>query len=293
MLALAVFAFYALLILAVSVDFARLAAPRHGAGASAATFDRRSPRLRLVFPFALAWVGMQAGLLVLSWITGDGRASSVASLHLLNGVLFLMILPVGMHLTNRMGRPALPFVWVLRRGGFVPGRVSLAARTRVASPRGLLLVLFAVPVAFSVVLFFMFPPEASPRATEALAFDDHHPLANALLVANLLLAAPVVEEILYRHYLQTRVIALVRRVTGRTGDPGLAAVLIGIAAATLLFSLSHTQMLVDDRVKYLQIGVLGGALGWCQWRLGTECAILLHYAFNFAMIALVPILVAR
>lgn len=289
MLALVVLAFYALLILAAAVDFARMAPARRGGSA----LDRRSPRLRLVLPFALAWIGVQSGLLVLAVLTGDGRASNVALLHLLNGVLFLLILPAGMHFANSLGRPALPLAWVFRRGGFAPGSVSLAARTGVASPRRLLFVLFAVPVAFSVVLFLLFPPEASPRATEALSFDDHHPVANALLITNLLLAAPFVEEIIYRHYIQTRLAALLVRMAGGARRTRLPAVLVAIAATTALFSLSHTQMLVDDRVKYLQIGVLGGALGWCQWRLGTECAIMLHYAFNFAMIALVPVLLAR
>ena len=258
---------------------------------TATGFDRRQPRVRFVTPLAAVWISLFCIMLGVSFFLADARLKSFSVGQIVNGMFFIPLVVAGMHWKNRLGAPSLPWLWAWRKH---PTRYRLSAvamRTGVRKPLHLLAVLFFTPVIFSVILFTIVPPAMSEQTAETLELGSTPSLATILLVINLLVAAPLVEEIIFRHYLQTRLIALFRRFlpTGQTTNAAVA-IAAGITFSTLLFAFSHTNILTNDWLKYSQIIVLGASLGWCQWRLGTEASVVLHYAFNFTLLLMAPFL---
>ncbi len=251
--------------------------------------NRGQPGVRMVTPLAAFWVSVYIVMLIIGLLLSDASLKSFSMGQIVNGLFFIPLVVAGMHWKNRLGVPSLPWLWALRKrpaGGRIAG---VARRTGVKKPIKLLTILYLTPVIISLILFTLVPPAMSEQAAETLKLGETPSLATILLVLNLLVAAPLVEEIIFRHYIQTRLIALFRRLLPRiqTNVPPLA-IALGITVATILFAFSHTNILTNDWLKYAQIMVLGASLGWCQWRLGTEASVFLHYAFNFTLLLAAP-----
>ena len=256
-----------------------------------ASFDRRRPRTRLVAPLAVMWILLYGVMLMIGFVLGDARLRLFSIGQIVNGMFFFPLAVAGMHFKNRLGTPSLPWLWAWRKHPRHSRLTSVAKRTGVKNPLLLLVFLFLAPFVFSIVLFTIVPPSMSEQAADALRLGSQPSLATILLILNLLFAAPLVEEIIFRHYLQTRLIAFFRRILPHGQSTGASlAVAAGIAISTLLFAFSHTNILTNDWLKYSQIIVLGVSLGWCQWRLGTEASIALHYTFNFSVLLASPLL---
>lgn len=100
-----------------------------------------------------------------------------------------------------------------------------------------------------------------------------------LLAVALVIAAPLMEEILFRGFLL----------------PGYARSPIGLAGAILLTSAGWAVMHIQYEWYYIgQIVVLGCVLGWLRWRSGsTILTITLHAIVNAAALAQVAFVVER
>ena len=237
------------------------------------------------------WILLYGIMLAVGLLLDDARLRSFSFMQIVNGMFFFPLVVAGMHWKNRLGAPSLPWLWAWRKFPRYGRLATVAARTGIKKPLLLLTFLFLAPLVFSLILFTLVPPAMSEQAADVLGLGSQPSLATILLILNLLFAAPLVEEIIFRHYLQTRLIALFSRKhpPGRKTTAPLA-VIAGITLSTLLFAFSHSSILTNDWLKYSQIMVLGVSLGWCQWRLGTEASVALHYTFNFSVLMAAPLL---
>lgn len=100
-----------------------------------------------------------------------------------------------------------------------------------------------------------------------------------LLAIALVIAAPLMEEILFRGFLL----------------PGYVRSPLGLAGAILLTSAGWAVMHIQYEWYYIgQIVVLGCVLGWLRWRSNsTILTIMLHAIVNAAALAQVAFVVAR
>jgi membrane protease YdiL (CAAX protease family) len=100
-----------------------------------------------------------------------------------------------------------------------------------------------------------------------------------LLAAALILAAPLMEELLFRGFL----------------FPGYSRSRLGVAGAILLTSAGWAVMHVQYEAFYIvQIFVLGCVFGWLRWRSGsTVLTVVLHALVNTAALVQVAFMVER
>ncbi len=130
------------------------------------------------------------------------------------------------------------------------------------------------------VLYFLpqhVPVEVNPELKEEIdtaveSIGD----AFIILLALQVLIAPIFEEILYRHYLQSRLVCLLKN---RRGGAWLA-----IAVASFLWALAHQGMLLPEWVKFAQIFVIGLLFGALQRRWGVAISIAAHLALNVGVL---------
>jgi membrane protease YdiL (CAAX protease family) len=179
--------------------------------------------------------------------------------------------------------PALPLALLLLAG--LQTRPTLLSQIGLGLdrfPRGLAAGLLAL---LAVLPLVMLASQLTVLLWQALSLthDTAHPLlqvfsndrtllTRVLVVVAASLAAPVYEEVLFRGYLQTAVVASLR---GRLDDR--AASWVGIVLASLVFTLIHTWWMQPV------IFVLSLSLGWVYERRGNLwTAIALHAGFNTA-----------
>ena len=100
-----------------------------------------------------------------------------------------------------------------------------------------------------------------------------------LLAIALVVAAPLMEELLFRGFLL----------------PGFAASRLGISGAIVLTSVTWAAMHVQYELFYIiQIFILGCVLGWLRWRSGsTTLTLMLHALVNLGALLQVAYIVER
>lgn len=214
---------------------------------------------------ALLLVLMMLAIQVFAFGARTGMASFNAAggpLLLLQGALVLILVQTGQYWAGRCGaRPFRPF---LRRWRRWPWRWLAAA--------------LAAMLAWTLLLARLVPHEAAGGQLLQWMGLDAMPswLAVATTIA-LLTLAPILEEVLYRHYLLYRLGAWFGRGPGRGAAPA-------ILLTSTLFAVAHVGHLEPLWLKWAQIFVPGLLLGATAWLHGLEAAIALHWGFNLALL---------
>lgn len=128
-------------------------------------------------------------------------------------------------------------------------------------------------VAGSSILFAL--SGAQPGAAiESIKENAHSTTALAIMVIWLMINAPWIEELVFRHYLLS---ALARWLGG-----GKLAVAVAVLATALLFAIGHAAHMQPVWPKMMQVTVWGIALGYVRVYLGTPYSILLHLVWNLS-----------
>lgn len=93
----------------------------------------------------------------------------------------------------------------------------------------------------------------------------------------MILLAPFFEEVVYRGFLQDRLLLAWRRAApgARWFGPVFA-----IALTSAVWAVGHLGRIEPEWVKWMQILLIGFVLGAARLRLGLEACIVLHLAFN-------------
>ncbi len=149
--------------------------------------------------------------------------------------------------------------------------------------RGCAELLALAAAALGCVAALLFFNGWKPDAGMARIFGDAPAGAveTAVLLGYVLISAAVSEELIFRHYLLNRLLAIGGGGVW-TGWRGVGRAMPAILLATALWTLGHGGMIEPAWLKYAQIGVYGIALGVAQIRLGTEASVTLHLLFNAA-----------
>ena len=134
-------------------------------------------------------------------------------------------------------------------------------------------------IAWTGLLMFLFPHRFSSNLFEILRLDKMPAILQWPFLVALVTLAPILEEILFRHYLLYRIAALLGRLRG-------AAVPVAIALCSLLWSVGHWGAIDPYWLKLVQTLVLGCILGATAWRRGMDAAIALHWVYNLSLIPL-------
>lgn len=201
-----------------------------------------------VTPPGFAW-------LVLAWLCGPLLAAGSDWAERAGGDPF----PVRLRPTRRAWR-AWPWLWL---GGWLAvmlGATALLAGMEAARP--------AVDVAARLGIGGL---PAWRAAAVALA---------------LLTLAPILEEILFRHYLLYRVMGMIARGAGEQVSASGAARSVAAIVSAVLFGLAHAPLLEPWWLKVMQAGAMGLVLAVTALRYGLEPAIGLHWAFNLGLFAM-------
>lgn len=101
----------------------------------------------------------------------------------------------------------------------------------------------------------------------------------------LLLLAPLLEEIVYRGYIQDRVLLYLR---SKRIASGAIQILLAASIASCVWAFQHVGMIEPEFVKFVQIFMIGIFLGLARMRLGLEACILLHFLFNCSSALITP-----
>jgi len=151
---------------------------------------------------------------------------------------------------------------------------------------GLVAVIVAGAVLYSVVLFLLTSPQPSAFLRHLSERQATHPggvQGPSLLAAVTVLEFAFAEELIFRLGIQTYLARQLRLVDGRYW--------IAIVLSSLFWSLAHANILEPGWVKIAQVFPPGLALGWLVRRAGAEACILVHGSFNPIMMCLAPYLI--
>lgn len=232
---------------------------------------RRDKLASSVLPLVNRWIIFQGLCFAIFTAMGElQRAGAPMLFHLANAIIFVLLVPLGIHWQLRTGQP------VLGRGQ------QDGARRRKMLKIGIFITLGAVPIGVTWALFRNFAWTVEPAMRELLEPEDHSALNNAVLTGYLLISAAVTEEILFRHYFIARLTHAFRSAGMRT----LSSAALAICATSAVFALAHTGMITPAWLKYGQTFILGASLGLCRVLLGTWASIALHLLFNGAVVLL-------
>ncbi len=138
------------------------------------------------------------------------------------------------------------------------------------------LVLVAVWLGYSKLLFFLFSPEVSESLQKVINHLDGD-LSMALTPASALAVSvmAIAEELTFRLGIQS----LLARLFNWKGNKYWISILL----TSLLWTIGHTGVLEPDWVKLVQVFPAGLALGWAFRKYGIECCIAAHVLFNLIM----------
>lgn len=151
---------------------------------------------------------------------------------------------------------------------------------------------------WTAVIRVYFDPTPDPGLEHAFQIDQMPALLQWPLLIAVITFAPILEEIIFRHYLLHRVTAALGARPGRSvfRDPRASASspmdrflqrrgakLGAIVITSLLWSIGHAGSFDPYWVKLLQIAPMGLVLGSVAWKFGLEPAIALHWAFNLSL----------
>ncbi|MGE0352945.1 MAG: lysostaphin resistance A-like protein [Gemmatimonadales bacterium] len=160
-------------------------------------------------------------------------------------------------------------VAILRPVGDDPRRATLELRLGRPPMRWLLLAAASLPVfdlGFYAVYGIIFPPPSVDPFREMFEYF-HRPLGWFPILAAVCIAAPLVEEVAFRGWIQTRL-------EGRFGpEPA-------IVFAAVLFSVAHG--VPEYLVYYLVLGTILGLSVWASGSIWT--GVILHGVLNLASI---------
>jgi membrane protease YdiL (CAAX protease family) len=188
------------------------------------------------------------------------------ALHVFAGLvwseLFVFLLPA-LVLTTGSNLRAVPY---LRLGRVRPAPVALGALIGAA---GTILAMAVMAAAQRVM------PRSWIETFDVARLFDRSLAERAVLALLATVVAPVCEEIAFRGYLQTTLLA--RR------TPAVA-----IAGSTLLFALIHL-----DPVRFPALLVLGAVFGWLAWRSGSLWPAIAAHAANNGVVSLFALTAPR
>ncbi len=140
-------------------------------------------------------------------------------------------------------------------------------------------ILIPIPflIIWTIAWFGIFPPKPTELALATSPEGDGLMVfVYTFLTASI--AAPLQEEILYRHF----AMGLLYKWFGR----GRAAIVLNISITTIIFAIAHAGVVTEDWIKIVQIIPAGLVFGLVNYKKGLEHSILSHSAFNTAAILL-------
>ena len=223
-----------------------------------------------------AWFAIQllAAFLVMAWL----RSAAVPGADA--GALMSHALTISLVTILSMPVPILVVVYAARRAGCtVTDYLALHRPKRDDVVIGILIVAVLLPVGDLTSWLTgrdLIPPAVLDMYRTARGSGV---LTLVLLTVALVIAAPLMEEVLFRGFLL----------------PGYAQSPHGLAGAIGLTSVGWAVMHIQYEWYYIgQIFVLGCVLGWLRWRSGsTILTIILHAIVNAAALAQVAFVVER
>jgi membrane protease YdiL (CAAX protease family) len=144
----------------------------------------------------------------------------------------------------------------------------------------LLLGMILLSAAWLKLAVHFFDARIHPQLGELIAQSKEWSEAvNLLRFLPPLLLAPLYEELIYRAYIQDRLLLFFRKKRlPRAGSQALLATAITAG----VWALQHSGMIAPDWVKFIQIFIVGLFLGLARLRLGLEACVLIHALYNAA-----------
>jgi membrane protease YdiL (CAAX protease family) len=224
----------------------------------------------------VAWSAIQllAAFLVMGWLRSSALPGADA------GALMSHALTISVVTILAMPVPILVVAYAARRAGCSPADyLALRWPKRAELIIGILIVAVLLPVGDLTSWLTgrdLIPPAVVDTYRTARASGV---LTMLLLAIALVIAAPLMEEILFRGFLL----------------PGYAQSPLGVAGAIVLTSVGWAVMHIQYEWYYIgQIVLLGCVLGWLRWRSGsTILTIILHGIVNAAALVQVAFVVER
>jgi membrane protease YdiL (CAAX protease family) len=119
-------------------------------------------------------------------------------------------------------------------------------------------------------------------AVQQLSDKSISPVAMGVMAIWLMINAPWVEELCFRHYLVPRLGTVIK------SRPGQITLWISILIAATLFAIGHAGHMVPAWPKLIQTFIWALALGWARIRFGTFYAIGLHLVWNITSPLIAP-----
>jgi len=95
----------------------------------------------------------------------------------------------------------------------------------------------------------------------------------------LLTLAPILEESVFRHYLQYRLAGLFKRSSH--------SIALSIVCCSMIWALCHNGMMGSNGLKFIQLFPAGICLGYISVKHGLETSILVHLLFNISIVILI------
>jgi membrane protease YdiL (CAAX protease family) len=224
----------------------------------------------------VAWSAFQlvAALVVLQWLKSGGMAGASADTLMSDArtisIVTILAMPV----------PILVVAYAARRAGCtVVDYLALRWPKRAELIIGILIVAVLLPLGDLTSWLTgqdLIPPAVVDTYRSA---RDSGVIVLVLLAIALVIAAPLMEELLFRGFVL----------------PGYARSPLGLPGAILLTAAGWAVMHIQYEWYYIgQIVVLGCVLGWLRWRSGsTILTIVLHAVVNAAALAQVAFVVER
>jgi membrane protease YdiL (CAAX protease family) len=227
------------------------------------------------------WVGFALVAMVLWLIAGVGAVALLPGLERagLTGPVASLWATAAANLMTAVGIFVLSLAVIGKpRWPGLP-RMGLDAAIGLASLAAVLPVLAAVALLTQWVSSQMGAPMQQKHEVLIALADNPSNLMIGGVVASAVLAAPILEEVLFRGVLQTALLATVTPMLGTQRQP--AARLVAILVTSAAFALLHPD------TTWPSIFCLSVALGYLYERTGRLTApIILHAAFNAANVAM-------
>ena len=219
-----------------------------------AVFRRETRR---ALPWAIALVAAQGVFVLIMYLAGSLKAGTmVASNYVFIGLV-------------------LPFMWGSGRVREFRQGLPLAQAGLSRGKKWCIIALLGVAGAvFSLVLFRWAGVRVGSSVTEISKMGNVWTVA--LLALWLMINAPWLEEMVFRHYLLVRVGGAGRNAWLRYG--------FAVLVTSALFAVGHAGHMVPAWPKLVQTFVWGVALGYTRIFLGTGYAVALHMGFNVSAI---------
>ena len=154
----------------------------------------------------------------------------------------------------------------------LPGSIYLSGQTwrKVLDVR-LVLKTLSVLLIWTFVIFYVFKPTASD-SLNILIPDQGRAVQLVYILLNILVIAPISEEIFFRQFSMG--------IFAKWFGVSRLAIFFNIGLSSIIFSLSHLNMLTNNWIKMAQVFPLGIALGYVYLKKGLEHCIVLHLLFN-------------